>query len=58
MPDARLFKGGGHCPDFAIWTGERVGDFVKDSQTGGVDAVVIGDENTHVPALCFCLVSV
>ena len=47
MADARLLEGGGHGPDLARVARERGGDLFERLEPGGVDAVVIGDENAH-----------
>ena len=48
MADARLLKCGGDDPDFTLWPGKLVGDILQNLEAGCVDAIVVGDENTHI----------
>ncbi len=58
VTNAGLLEGGGHGPDFTSLTGEGGGDVVEHDKAGGIDAVVIGDQNAHRPAPFSGLVSV
>ena len=49
MPHTGLFKGRRDGPDFAGVTGDLCRNLVHDREARRVDAVVIGDENAHVP---------
>jgi uncharacterized protein YjlB len=47
VADARLFEGGRDGPDLALGAGDLGGDRAQNLESRRVDAVVIGDENTH-----------
>ena len=56
MANAGLLEGRGYGPHLAPGSGNFGGDVLQDRKTRGVDAVVIGDQNAHLPALpldCF-----
>ncbi len=47
MADAGLLERRGNGPDLPIGAGKGGGDFVQNLKAGGVDTVVIGDENAQ-----------
>ena len=55
VANAGLLKSRGHDPDFAVWTGEIVGNGFQHHQARGRDAVVVCNENAHEGPLCVFL---
>jgi hypothetical protein len=58
MANTGLFKGGGDGGDFALGAGKGGGDVVQNLEAGGVDTVVIGDENVQWGPRCLGVVVV
>jgi hypothetical protein len=58
MANARLLERRGDHPDLAVWAGNLGGDIFQHAQSGRVDAVIVGDQNTHgkTPRCPFLLV--